>query len=274
MALIKLEDYNPNYQQEIFEGRELKGYEVYSDRSEKIGTLENALLDESGRFRYFVVDVKGWFNDKEVLVPTGRTRLDYDQNQVYIRDMTKEQVKNLPEYRDDMTVDYDYEEQVRNVYRQGQTETGATNRETYSYEQEPSLYEVNEKDHQNLKLYEERLVTSKDRYKTGEVAVNKRVESDTAEASVPYEKERVVVERGQPERMQPAEPGATDFRDKEVARMDVHEESADIQKQAFVREEVNVKKEAERESVDAKETVRREELDVKTEGEPKVRGNQ
>jgi uncharacterized protein (TIGR02271 family) len=188
--------------------------------------------------------------------------------------MTKEQVKNLPEYRDDMTVDYDYEEQVRNVYRQGQTETGATNRETYSYEQEPSLYEVNEKDHQNLKLYEERLVTSKDRYKTGEVAVNKRVESDTAEASVPYEKERVVVERGQPERMQPAEPGATDFRDKEVARMDVHEESADIQKQAFVREEVNVKKEAERESVDAKETVRREELDVKTEGEPKVRGNQ
>ena len=49
-------------------------------------------------------------------------------------------------------------------------------------------------------------------------------------------------------------------------RMEVYEETADLKKQAFVREEVNIRKEVERETVEATETLRREELDVKTEG--------
>ena len=47
--------------------------------------------------------------------------------------------------------------------------------------------------------------------------------------------------------------------------MEVYEETADIQKQAFVREEVNIRKEVEMETVEATEILRREELDVKTE---------
>jgi uncharacterized protein (TIGR02271 family) len=273
MALIKLQDYNPNYKQEIFEGNDLKDYDVYSDRSEKIGTVENALLDESGRFRYFIVDTGGWFTNKEVLLPVGRTRMDYDQNRVYARGMTKDQVKSLPEYREDMTVDYDYEERVRNIYRGNGGAVSTTNRDTYTYEQEPSLYEVNEQDHKNLKLYEERLVTSKDRYKAGEVAVGKRVESDTAEVSVPYEKERVIVERKQPGQARPVEPGTVDFDEGEVARMEVHEEKPEIEKQAFVREEVGIKKEAEHERAKAQEKVRREEVDIDIEGDPNVKRN-
>lgn len=47
----------------------------------------------------------------------------------------------------------------------------------------------------NIKLYEERLVADKKRAKTGEVAIGKRVETETANVSVPIEKERVVIER-------------------------------------------------------------------------------
>ena len=62
-------------------------------------------------------------------------------------------------------------------------------------------------------------------------------------------------------------PGETAFSDTEVARVEVYEESADIQKQAFVREEVSVRKEVERDTVSAKETIRREELDINADDE-------
>lgn len=41
MVLYKLEDFDPNYQ-DAFDGNDIKGYEVYSDRdSEKVGTVKN-----------------------------------------------------------------------------------------------------------------------------------------------------------------------------------------------------------------------------------------
>lgn len=60
------------------------------------------------------------------------------------------------------------------------------------------------------------------------------------------------------------------FNEGEVSRVDVYEETADIQKQAFVREEVKVRKEVEQDVVSAKETIRREELDVETNGDAVV----
>jgi len=41
--------------------------------------------------------------------------------------------------------------------------TGAIpyDRDTYTYEQEPDLYDLNDQDQQTLKLYEERLVANK-----------------------------------------------------------------------------------------------------------------
>ncbi len=115
---------------------------------------------------------------------------------------------------------------------------------------------------ENIKLYEERLVTDKELTKVGEVSVGKRIETETATVSVPVKKERIVVERINPTNLGQASPSATDFSGGEVARMKVYEESADIQKQAFVREEVTIRKEVERDTVDVSETIRREELDV------------
>lgn len=124
---------------------------------------------------------------------------------------------------------------------------------------------------EDIKLYEERLVADKERAKAGEVSVGKRVETETARVSVPIEKERIVVERSNPTNARQVSPGATDFSGGEVARMEVYEESADIQKQAFVREEVSVRKEVERDTVKAKEKIRREELEVDVDGKPVIK---
>jgi uncharacterized protein (TIGR02271 family) len=53
--------------------------------------------------------------------------------------------------------------------------------------------------------------------------------------------------------------------------MEVYEEEANIEKKPFVREEVSVHKETDREEVKAREKVRREELDIDTKGNPRVK---
>lgn len=171
-----------------------------------------------------------------------------------------------------MTVDYNYEEKVRNIYRLPTTNTALSNYDlnSYRYDYEPNFYEMNAQNHQQFKLYEERLVANKERFKTGTVTVGKRVATETAKVSVPVEKEKVIVERMTPTNTTPIVPDATAFQEGEVFRMEVYEESANVQKQTFVREEVKIRKEIENETVEVQETIRREELEVDTDGEPTI----
>lgn len=276
MALLKLADAYPNYKQEIFGGDDIKGYDVYAGNNEKIGSVYDALIDEQGSFRYFVVDTGFWVFGKKVLVPMGKVQIDYDRHRISVQGMTKEEVERMPEYSDNMTVDYDYEERVRSSYRPTTAQATATaaqptyDRNTYSYERDAEMYQPND---QKIKLYEERVFANKQRQKTGEVAIGKHVETDTAQVSVPVEKERVIIERTTPTDATEVTPGTADFREGEVARMEVYEETADIQKKAFVREEVSIRKEVTQDTVSSTETVRREELDVDVDGNPVIDRN-
>jgi uncharacterized protein (TIGR02271 family) len=307
MALHKISDFDSDYR-DSFQGNDIKGMSVYAQGTdEKIGSVSDVLVDDEGHLRYFIVDLGFWIFGKKVLLPVGRSKIDYGTDRVYAIGMTREQAESLPEFSDRLALDYDYEENVRGVYRNSTTSdtlsrnleasaplessaalgadtaayqqpattsaslasTPIYNRDTYSYREEPSLYEMNEQDHQTLKLYEERLIANKQRRKTGEVTVGKHVETETAHVAVPLDKERVVIER-----VTPADAGRTvdasqaTFREGEVARMEIYEEIADVRKEAFVREEVQVKKVVDQETVEAKETIRREELDVNAPGLP------
>ncbi|MEM9509070.1 MAG: DUF2382 domain-containing protein, partial [Cyanobacteria bacterium P01_E01_bin.35] len=266
---------------------------VYDYTNDKIGSVHDIIVDDSGRFRYLVIDTGFWIFGKKVLLPVGRASIDYAQERVYAKGLAKEQAEQLPEYDEDMTIDYDYEERVRTIYRgveyknndtvylnENNTngyDSGAYNQEhdTYDYDREPSLYAHQETDgHQSLKLYEERLVANKERFLAGTVTVGKKIETETAKVSVPVEKERVIIERNTPTNVKTVTPGKAAFNEGEVARIEVFEESADIEKQAFVREEVSVRKEVEKDTVSASETIRREELDLHTEGEAVVNRDQ
>lgn len=297
MVLYKLEDFDTNYQ-DAFGGDDIKNYDVYSDiDDDKIGSVKNIMVDETGRFRYLVVDTGFWIFGKQVLLPVGRSRIDSSARRVYAVGLTKEQAQNLPEFSEDLDIDRDYEERVTGVYS-AQTMGTATQLGTASasmpyvgsettmpstetdyverdiYQQKPDLFEMGDRDHQTLRLYEERLVANKQRQKTGEVSIGKHVETQTQNVAVPVEKEQVVIERTTPENAgQPVAPGEADFRDREVARMDVYEEKPEIHKEAVLREEVNIRKEVERDTVNASEQIRREELDVDSQGRPIVDKN-
>jgi uncharacterized protein (TIGR02271 family) len=320
MALHKIKEFYPDYRDQL-DNQDIIGYGLYSG-DEKIGSVDDLLVDDEGRFRYLVINTGAWIFGKKVLLPIGRTQIDYGNRHVNVNDLTREQVENLPAY-DGSMVDHDYEERVRGVYRpMGTTmpadpltpadplapvtplETSTAlndtrpmvdrditpveqrgiydedaltrdrdvtyDRDTYSYDRDPGLFGLNNPDHQTLKLYEERLIANKTRAKTGEVAVGKRVETEAVHVSVPIEKERVVVERTTPTDSVAVAPGEAAFREGEVARLEVYEETPDIRKEAFVREEVNIRKEVDRDMVEADETIRKERLDVDKTGNPVV----
>lgn len=299
MALYKIKDFDPNYR-DHFDGDDVKGLDLYSG-SEKIGSVDDVLVDEEGRFRYLVINTGAWIFGKKVLLPVGQARIDYNDRRVYADNLTKDQVEQLPEFNQDMATDYDYEERVRGVYRpsaasaaapvdsgagldtptpldasargtaySASAQSGAYDRDNYSYDRDPGLFNLNDRDHGQIRLYEERLIANKRRQKTGEVAVGKHIETETVRTSVPIEKERVIVERNPVGPGTPVAPGEVDFREGEVARVEVYEETPEIRKEAYVREEVNVKKIVDRDTVDAEEQIRREELDVRTDGNPIV----
>jgi uncharacterized protein (TIGR02271 family) len=256
-------------------------------------------VDESGRIRYFVIDTGFWIFGKKVLLPVGYCQIDERVKRIYaIGLLNKQQVEELPEYNDSTRVNRRYEERVGEVYRSAvgsissttermapvevsapldvaasarssalsaQAKDATDDSDTYNYQQEPSVYDLNDRDHQTLKLYEERLTTSKRRHQTGEVVVSKHVETETKLVSLPLKKERVIIERTIPADTETiVSPRRANFSEGELARMKVYEETADIHKGAFVREEVRIRKAVEQETVEVEETLRHEELDVDT----------
>lgn len=304
MALHTLKEYYPNYQDDIGNGelKNIDSYKVYTEGENQIGSVKDLLVDDSGRFRYAIIDTGPWIFGKDVLLPIGLAQFDHPRNYIYVDGLSRKQVEDLPEYQRDRIVDEDYENHVREQYRpiaqrrsnrqyiedsatmsqsvdsstavESSAPVGAettANRQNTIYDREPAYYGLSEQDNQRpLKLYEERLVTNRHREKVGEVRIGKHVETETAEVSEPIEKERVVVERRDAQG-RPSTGSKHQFNDEEVARMDVYEERIDVEKQPYVAEEVNIRKESKQETARSKEKIHREELDIDTKGDPNIR---
>jgi uncharacterized protein (TIGR02271 family) len=281
MALHKIRDFEPNYL-DYFDGQNILSFDLYS-RDEKVGSVDDMLVDEEGHIRYLVINTGVWIFGKKVLLPIGQARISYSDRRVYADSLMREQVEALPEYNEDAVLDRSYEDQVQRGYRSAGSmgvsdrasvsAVGATvpmsSSDRYDYEGDSELYGLNESDHTNLRLYEERLIANKTRRKVGEVEIGKRVETETTRVSIPLEKEQVVVERVDPTTTNAnASTDPTAFQEGVVARIDVYEEVPDVRKETVVREQVNIRKEVEQETATVQEEVRREELEVHPEGKP------
>lgn len=240
MPLQKIKDFDPDYRSH-FEDQDIIGYDFYTGK-DKLGSVDDLLVDDEGKIRYLIINTGAWIFGKKVLVPIGRAQSDYSGRRVAVDGLTRTQVEALPKYDGNMPVDYEHEEQVRSVYRPMEMDAKVVdstaalasavppdyNRDTYAYDRDPGLYNLDERNHQNLRLYEERLIANKTRAKMGEVAVGRHVETETAKVSVPLEKERVVIERTIPADTT-VTPDSIAFKEGAVARMEVEELDVDTQ---------------------------------------------
>ncbi|WP_026734857.1 PRC-barrel domain-containing protein [Fischerella sp. PCC 9605] len=166
MALVKLDTYYPNYK-DVLDNIDIKNFDVYGSNDEKVGSVQNILVDEdTGRFRYLIIDTGFWVFGKKVLLPIGIASIDESQRRVTIPGLTKQQVEDLPEFTEDLAIDRDYEESVRSIYRPSistSTTMSSYDRDSYDYQQEPYFYDMSQEGSATFRTYEERLISAKGR---------------------------------------------------------------------------------------------------------------
>ena len=246
------------------------GTTAYGNGGEKIGTIHEALTDDGGKLRYLVVEVGSWFTSKEVVVPVGLARLEDDG--VFFDSLSKDQVKNMNEYQ--VGQDYTDEQQVSDIRVLKGTDYVAPVAASGTvmaadHFKDEALFKTPTK----LQLIEERLSVNKEKYQAGSVQIGKKVETRTENVNVALQHEEVVIERRAVTDARPVEGNVTLGASSETIRVDLEAERANVQKQAFVTEEVEVGKRTETEQKTFTESVGREVLDVTRTGDVQVSGD-
>ena len=248
------------------------GMRAYGTDNESIGTVREALTEDGGSVRYLVVEVGSWFTSKEVVVPVGLARMEDDG--VHFDSLTKDQVKNMNEYH--VGQDYTDEQQVSDIrtlkgtgYVPPVAATGASGVTAADHYQDEALFKTPTK----LQLLEERLSVNKEKYQAGSVQVGKKVETRTENVNVDLSHEEVVIERRVVTDARPVEGMVTLGAATDTIRVDLEAERANVAKQAFVTEEVEIGKRTQTEQKTFSDTVGREVLDVTKTGEVELAGD-
>ena len=230
------------------------GKAAYGAGENKIGKIEGALVEDiTGRIRYLIVDVGGWFNSKEVLVPAGLARIVGDD--VFFDTLTKAQVEAMEEY------DHDYQYSYR--------EQADKDRQAFVAETIPAEERFEVKDEyynapNTLELLEERLTVNKDRIVAGLVKVGKHVVSEDRAVDVELEEEHAHIERTEVNR--PTTRRIGDDAGNDSVEVELQAERANVSKETYVTEEVNLGKTTERRTETIHDTIQREELDIDRDG--------
>ena len=97
-------------------GTDVVGYDVEAlDGS--IGKIDEATYDAGAA--YVVVDTGPWIFGKKVMLPAGVVRsADHAEEKVFVN-RTKDQIKNAPEFDDNLTRDEGYRMRLGSYYGQG-----------------------------------------------------------------------------------------------------------------------------------------------------------
>ncbi|MGY2894763.1 PRC and DUF2382 domain-containing protein [Deinococcus sp. UYEF24] len=250
----------------------LIGLPAYGNTGEKVGTVREALTQDGGTVRYLVVEVGGWFTSKEVVVPVGLARVEDDG--VYFDSLTKDQVKDMSTYVAGQ--DYGDEQQVSDIrtlkgtdYVAPAVATGAATVTAADHYQDEALFKTPTK----LQLLEERLSVNKEKYQAGSVQIGKKVETRTENVNVDLSRDEVVINRTPLSEPRPVAGNVTLGAATDTIRVDLEAERANVSKQAYVTEEIEVGKRTETEQKTYSDTVGREVLDVTKTGEVEVIGD-
>ena len=82
-----------------------------------IGHVADFIIDEeTWAIRYLVIDTQNWWPGKNVLVsPQWIERISWNESKVFVN-LTREKIKNSPEYNEESLLDRDYEIELHSYY--------------------------------------------------------------------------------------------------------------------------------------------------------------
>jgi sporulation protein YlmC with PRC-barrel domain len=99
---------------------DVRGSTVYGLEDEKIGKLDDVILDHStGEVQYAVVDSGGWLTSHKFLVPADRIFSYAKSPGDFIVDVTKQQIKEFPAYDEKHLETEDGWKRFRDAYDKG-----------------------------------------------------------------------------------------------------------------------------------------------------------
>lgn len=95
---------------------EVEGYQIHALDGE-IGKVKDFIIDDqTWEIRFLVVDTGNWLNGHKVLIsPTWIREVKWSDSEV-VADLTKEAIKNSPEYDESKTPDQVYERKLYDYY--------------------------------------------------------------------------------------------------------------------------------------------------------------
>lgn len=95
---------------------EVTGYHIKATDDE-IGHVEDFIInDENWMIQYMIVDTRNWLPGKKVLVaPDWIDSIDWSERKVYVG-LTREQIKDCPEFDPAMPINREYEENLYDFY--------------------------------------------------------------------------------------------------------------------------------------------------------------
>ena len=110
------ESWDPN----LRSTEDVTGHHIQATDGE-IGHVEDFIIDdETWAIRYLLIDTRNWWPGKKVLIsPQWIERISWDESKVFV-DLSRERVKQSPEYTDKSLPTRDYETRLYGHYnRQG-----------------------------------------------------------------------------------------------------------------------------------------------------------
>jgi stress response protein YsnF/sporulation protein YlmC with PRC-barrel domain len=256
----------------------IDGWKIVNPNGEKIGKVKDLLFDKQAlKVRYIVTDLKNGDlldEDRKVLIPIGKARLNRDDERVEIPGVTTEQLRMLPNYKktDDLTQEDEYT--IRNAF--SGTGSVGENTETYQKEtfydnehyDEDKFYDSetgNEKmgDRTNdgkIEVVDEDLQVGKKEVKTGGARVKSRIVERPVEERINLNEEHVSVKRNPVDR--PASGANLDNFEEETIKATETSEVPVVNKEARVVEEISLEKDVEEREEVIHDTERHTEVEI------------
>jgi uncharacterized protein (TIGR02271 family) len=242
---------------------DVRGWEVRTADDEKVGKISDIIL--AGRQpRYFDVDVGGLLNPKHVLLPVGLVQVDTEEEAVLMPEMSKDELKALPDYLGDASlITSDYEARIRAA-----CPTSVSGEDLFSqrrFEQPRAGAKSGGRD-ARLTRSEEELAVGKRPVQAGEVGIKKTVETQHVREPVAKRREEVEVERRPVEGAYAS--GRAEIGEEEI-RVPIIEEEIVTEKRPVVKEEIVVKKRTVEDTEEVEADLKREWIDVEQRGRAK-----
>jgi len=112
----RLEEQKPDRDTHLRSAREVTGYHIQT-RDDGIGHLEDfAVEDGTWALRYFIVDTRNWLPGKKVILSVRWIeKVVWEEAKVHV-DLTKEGVKNAPEFNPHSPIERTYETRLHEYY--------------------------------------------------------------------------------------------------------------------------------------------------------------